>query len=83
MTSEEHTRHAILTCLYGTRAIKVAASFIQRDVGRDTGADGKAVAAELVFLTAAKLITAETESLGSTLYYQITPEGILHHERNR
>ncbi len=83
MTENEQIRHAVLVCLYGTRKMPVGESFISRTVSRDVGCESAAVMPEVHFLKDAGFVTTVEDPFGPTLYFKLTPAGILHYERNR
>jgi hypothetical protein len=83
MTLNEQIRRSVLLCLYGTRKMPVGESFIVRHVTLDTGCDKDAAMTEVNFLKDAGLVETIPDPFGPTLYYKLTPAGVLHYERNR
>jgi hypothetical protein len=83
MTLNEQIRRAAMECLYGTRKMPVGESFIVRYVSLDVGCEKEAVMPEVNFLKEAGFVQTIEDPFGPTLYYKLTPSGVLHYERNR
>lgn len=83
----EELRFAVREILVNASTVALAADMILRRIERgklvDFTADTTDVMAALSFLTGLGHVKAEPATLGATLYYQATAEGVLAHERGQ
>jgi hypothetical protein len=81
----EECRHAVRTYLYDRQAVAQSAVTIHRGLAREFDFTQAEVMSALNFWAASNppQLTAEPDGAGATLYFKITPPGILAHERGK
>lgn len=79
--SREDCRREVLNYLAERSAVALPRDTIQRGLKSKGNFEDAEILHACSFLVGLNLLKEETAKLGSTKYYQITSEGILHHER--
>lgn len=80
--AREDCRREVLNYLANRPAVALSRDSIRRGLKNEGDFEDSEILHACSFLVSLDFIKSEPASMGATLYYQITAEGTLHHERN-